>query len=136
MQSFSTSPALALAAAVGFIQTTSGTAAAIPLGGATRTPFRFVSHAPTVQHASEAAAADVVSEADQQPQQLLAQLLPVQLLPVQLLIAVAESKTTGEGTESPDATARTCSCTTARNVILRAVANAASPAKAAACPCW
>ena len=56
------------------------------------------------QYTIEAAAADVVSEADQQPQQLLAQLLPVQLL-----VAVAESKTTGEGTESPDATAGTCS---------------------------
>ena len=44
---------------------------------------------------------------------------------MQLPIAVAESKTTGEGTESPDAAARTCSCTAARNVILRVVANAA-----------
>ena len=44
---------------------------------------------------------------------------------MQLPIAVAESKTTGEGTESPDATARICSFTAARNVILRVVANAA-----------
>ena len=36
-RSFSRSPALALAAAVGFVQTTSGKAAAIPLGGATST---------------------------------------------------------------------------------------------------
>ena len=63
--------------------------------------------------------------ADQQTKQLLAQSLPVQLL-----IAVAESKTTGEGTESPDAAARTCLCTAARNIVLPVIANAASPATA------